>query len=138
MGLFQDSLKKWFYTNNTNAASSDARVPLLNANGTPKGSDTMANLASVLGEIKMVIAPNNPVTNLDDMAGEQNTIFRFGQQNINGVVGCYGLGRCIIVKDYSFQAIVHLGTLKIYYRGKFTPSGQTFEWPSTWKEIATV
>ena len=92
----------------------------------------------VLGEIKMVIAPNNPVTNLDDMAGEQNTIFRFGQQNINGLVGCYGLGRCIIVKDYCFQAIVHLGTLKIYYRGKFTPSGQTFEWPSTWKEIATV
>lgn len=49
MGLFQDSLKKWFYTNNSSAASSDARVPLLNANGSPKGSDTMANLASVLG-----------------------------------------------------------------------------------------
>lgn len=48
MGTFQASLKKWFYTNNSSAAAIDARVPLLNANGSPKGSDTMANVASVL------------------------------------------------------------------------------------------
>ena len=49
---FFDSLKKWFYTRNSSAASSDARVPLLDASGNPKGSDTMANLASVLGGFK--------------------------------------------------------------------------------------
>lgn len=49
MALFKDLLKKWFYTNSSSAASSDARVPLLDASGNPKGSDTMANLASVLG-----------------------------------------------------------------------------------------
>lgn len=59
MGLFQDSLKKWFYTNNTSAASSDARVPLLNANGTPKGSDTMSNLALFLGGLFFVKTLNS-------------------------------------------------------------------------------
>lgn len=51
MGMFQDSLKKWFYTNNSQAASSDARIPLLTASGAPKGSDTMANLASVISNV---------------------------------------------------------------------------------------
>ena len=137
--LFSNSFKNLMVALGAKTSDSSYAVPLINkTSGAPQGYMEMSALASVLGEIKMVIAPNNPVTNLDDMAGEQNTIFRFGQQNINGLVGCYGLGRCIIVKDYCFQAIVHLGTLKIYYRGKFTPSGQTFEWPSTWKEIATV
>lgn len=50
MGFFQDSLKKWFYTNNSSAASSDARIPLLNANGTPKGSDTILNVSKIISE----------------------------------------------------------------------------------------
>jgi len=50
MGTFKDSLKKWFYTNNSQAASSDARIPLLTATGDPKGSDTIANLRTVLLE----------------------------------------------------------------------------------------
>ena len=52
---FFDSLKKWFYTRNSSAASSDARVPLLDASGNPKGSDTMANIASVLGGVNGTI-----------------------------------------------------------------------------------
>ena len=55
MANFNDLLKKWFYNNNSQAASSDARVALLNSDGTPKGSDTMANLASVLGATQQVI-----------------------------------------------------------------------------------
>lgn len=50
MGFFQDSLKKWFYTNNSSAASSDVRIPLLNANGTPKGSDTILNVSKIISE----------------------------------------------------------------------------------------
>lgn len=50
MGTFQDSLKKWFYTNSSSAASSDARIPLLNANGTPKGSDTIPNISKIISE----------------------------------------------------------------------------------------
>lgn len=64
MGTFKDSLKKWFYTNNTNAASSDARIPLLNANGTPKGSDTIANISSVLNGIAISLTNQN---NLNDV-----------------------------------------------------------------------
>ena len=72
------------------------------------------------------------------MSGDQNTLFKFGQQTINGLVGCYGLGKCIILKDYAYQEITFFGNGKKYYRYKYTPSGQTFSWPSTWIEIATV
>lgn len=47
---FEVSLKKWFYSNNSSAASSDARVPLLNTNGTPKGSDTMSNVSKIIAQ----------------------------------------------------------------------------------------
>ena len=46
---FADSLKNWFFNNSSQAASSDARIPLLNADGTPKGSDTMQNIALTTG-----------------------------------------------------------------------------------------
>lgn len=44
MGSFKDSLKKWFYTQGTTAASDTARLPLLDASGNPIGSDTPDNL----------------------------------------------------------------------------------------------
>ena len=44
MGTFKDSLKKWFYTQGTQAASDSARIPLLDAGGNPIGSDTPNNL----------------------------------------------------------------------------------------------
>ena len=44
MGYFKDSLKKWFYTQGTQAASTSARIPLLDASGNPIGSDTPNNL----------------------------------------------------------------------------------------------
>ncbi len=68
MGFFKDSLKKWFYTNNSSAASSDARIPLLTSAGEPKGSDTMANLASVLG------ATNKNISIGTFASGETKTI----------------------------------------------------------------
>lgn len=51
MGLFQDSLKKWFYTNSSSAIQNNAaRVPLLDANGNPIGSDTIPNVAQKFAE----------------------------------------------------------------------------------------
>ena len=47
---FFDSLKKWFYTKNSSAASSDARVPLLTSTGEPKGSDTMYNVSKIIAQ----------------------------------------------------------------------------------------
>jgi hypothetical protein len=78
MGLFRDSLKKWFYTNNSSAASSDARVPLLNADGTPKGSDTMVNLASVLGAFiySTNIKEATTVTDLNAETGDYKSFSR--------------------------------------------------------------
>ena len=49
---FVDSLKRWFYTNNSSAAGSAARIPLLDASGNAVGSDTYAQIASVLGVTK--------------------------------------------------------------------------------------
>ena len=46
----EDGLKDVFYDNNSSAASSDARIPLLNADGTPKGSDTMANVSKIVSQ----------------------------------------------------------------------------------------
>lgn len=44
MGTFKDSLKKWFYTQGTQASSTSARIPLLDASGNPIGSDTPNNI----------------------------------------------------------------------------------------------
>lgn len=44
MGTFKDSLKKWFYTQGTTAATATSRIPLLDASGNPIGSDTPDNL----------------------------------------------------------------------------------------------
>jgi hypothetical protein len=44
MGAFENSLKKWFYTQGTTAAAATSRIPLLDASGNPIGSDTPDNL----------------------------------------------------------------------------------------------
>lgn len=44
MGTFKDSLKKWFYTQGTTAATATSRIPLIDASGNPIGSDTPDNL----------------------------------------------------------------------------------------------
>lgn len=44
MGTFKDSLKKWFYTQGTTAATATSRIPLLDASGNPIGSDTLDNI----------------------------------------------------------------------------------------------
>ena len=46
----ENGLKDVFYDKSSSAASSDARIPLLNADGTPKGSDTMSNMSKIMAE----------------------------------------------------------------------------------------
>lgn len=41
MSLFSDSLKKWFYHNDSNAAKAGTRICLLDASGDPAGSDEL-------------------------------------------------------------------------------------------------
>lgn len=50
MGFFQDSLKKWFYTNSSSAIGNAGRIPLLDANGNPIGSDTISNTVNKFAE----------------------------------------------------------------------------------------
>lgn len=48
MGTFKDSLKKWFYTQNTSPTVSDvSRIPLLNTSGDPVGSSTLKQILSI-------------------------------------------------------------------------------------------
>ena len=48
MKTFEDSLKRWFYENNSNALENGARVCLLDASGNPIGSDTIERVASFM------------------------------------------------------------------------------------------
>lgn len=65
MGTFKDSLKKWFYTQGTQAASASARIPLLDASGNPVGSNTMANIGKILQQACPTIGNVMVVTNVD-------------------------------------------------------------------------
>ena len=48
MGTFKDSLKKWFYTEDTSPSVGDTtRIPLLDASGEPIGSRTLQDLQMV-------------------------------------------------------------------------------------------
>ena len=69
MGTFKDALKKWFYTENSSAASSDARVALMDANGDPKGSDTMLNVAKSLNYQTIDIPSSTDLNNCTQLAG---------------------------------------------------------------------
>ena len=106
MGLFQDSLKKWFYTNNSSAASSDARVPLLNADGSPKGSDTMANLASVLGgQNKLITFAYMSSTKLENTKQVAETVVSYLQNNSR------------IHTGYSFEGVIDSQTAAYHVFG---------------------
>lgn len=64
MGYILDSLKALFTKNTTNAASvSGARVPIMSADGTPIGNDSLANLASVLGGVVTSIETGEDLNN---------------------------------------------------------------------------
>lgn len=45
---FSDSLKKWFYLQGTTPDLTNARVPVLDANGNPTGSTPLVNLLQLL------------------------------------------------------------------------------------------
>lgn len=65
MGYILDSIKALFTKNTTNAASvSGARVPIMSADGTPIGNDSMANLASVLGVRQDILLQNGQSVSL--------------------------------------------------------------------------
>lgn len=99
MAFFSDLLKKWFYTNSSSAASSDARVPLLNANGTPKGSDTMANIASILGVGVIRVISIDSTTDIDNLAtGIYNGI---GWVTDGHTMAAYLI--CFSIGSYRFQ-----------------------------------
>ena len=66
MGTFKDSLKKWFYTEDTSPSVGDTtRIPLLDANGEPIGSRTLQDLQVVYPLLSNVfvagITSNKPV-----------------------------------------------------------------------------
>lgn len=51
MGFFKDSLKRWFFQNNSQSAGNDVLVPVLDANGNAVGSDNINRIiARGLGE----------------------------------------------------------------------------------------
>ena len=73
MGYILDSIKALFTKNTTNAASvSGARVPIMSADGTPIGNDSLANLASVLGVVAEVKA---------NISGGTGVLFTFSALN---------------------------------------------------------
>lgn len=89
MGYILDSIKALFTKNTTNAASvSGARVPIVSADGTPIGNDSLANLASVLGAISLLrcakFTSSNTAIKLCTFGARASCLFRvnfFGAVN---------------------------------------------------------
>lgn len=135
MAFFSDLLKKWFYTNNSSAASSDARIPLLTATGEPKGSDTMANLASVLGEITPILS----VTDFNELTTTIISSWVQGTDIANAPYSGGILGFLIVNKGYLYEIdgssnisqIFHGMNGKVYVRNR-----TNYIW-SNWEEIST-
>ena len=130
---FFESLKKWFYTKNSSAASSDARVPLLDASGNPKGSDTMANLASVLGET--IPFSGGDLNTLVDNRVWNFTSSKNSYTNLPSGVGDYPRGVLVVHAQSSN------GYVKQIYHEMYTP--QNVSWmrcrtQGTWSQWAQI
>lgn len=129
MATFFESLKKWFYTKNSSAASSDARVPLLDASGNPKGSDTMANLASVLGGVY----PNTPA-----FGGDVDTLKTTGKyrtfQATNLPSGVHTAGILVVIDnmDIIIQQYFSWDT-NYYFIRSFTVNENVWQ---PWKSVS--
>lgn len=83
---FFDSVKKWFYKNNSQAASSDARIPLLDASGNPIGSDTIWNVSAITNRRTRIT--DFSLSTLQQAVADQN-LEKYGlkvgdQKTING------------------------------------------------------
>lgn len=83
MGKLIDAIKAMFTRNTTNAASvAGARIPFVQADGTPIGNDTIANLGSVLGGFKY----NGSCSSYGSSVSEINTIGYYNvDSNLTGL-----------------------------------------------------
>jgi hypothetical protein len=130
MAFFKDLLKKWFFQNSSQAASSDARIPLLTSTGEPKGSDTMANLASVLkvGSVSYDWLEDD----VDFNNCTETFIHRFGNNmHENFPIDSFGFGILIVFKCSSsvIQICWIISNKKLYIRTKW--DGAWGNWTST-------
>ena len=116
---------KSIFTRNTSAAStSGARVPILNSSGEPIGSDTMPNLASVLGGKIRLLSQT-----LSIEGNSQQTISLPTQVEF-GIVSSNGLGNIVVfTKCYGelkkITETISNGTLTITTSS--TPASLTIE-----------
>lgn len=148
MALFKDLLKKWFYTNSSQAASETARVPLLDASGNPIGSDTMTNIASVLGGIMLSAgAANYDFNNLTAFGtyainNTENWNNKPSDANGSGFVICGGWN---YVGNRRTLQVLYLQNNTAYFRA-YNPSGSSwqswqkfsFDIPSFYKDYADL
>jgi len=99
MGTFKDSLKKWFYTQGTQAGTTGSRIPLLDASGNPIGSNTMANTAKLLQQAMPTIGNVMVVTNADSYTRfwPADRALESGIANIAVGAGIIENGRTLII-----------------------------------------
>lgn len=143
MSYILDSIKALFTKNTTNAASqSGARVPIMSADGTPIGVDTMAGLASVLGVIQYEIGtktlPNNTDLNTIGLSRQRKGFDVFDIQCDSTTSNAPFLGRCILLvfgqsaSNYIVQIALNVtastNAVNIKVRGSFVISSGWGEW----------
>lgn len=77
---FVNALKKWFYTNGTTVGTTTSRIPLLDTNGNPIGSNTMQNISSLLGGLltKAGEAQDIRTGDLNDFTTAGGYMIRYG------------------------------------------------------------
>ena len=74
---FSDSLKKWFYLQGTTPDLTNARVPVLDANGNPTGSTPLANLAHLMVRDVFYIDDNIDTPSQKITGNTNGTVLRY-------------------------------------------------------------
>lgn len=131
MALFKDLLKKWFYQNSSQAASTSARIPLLDSGGNPIGSDTMDNFASVLGAWKFFPSYGETDTvDLYEKSGIYHVTQDLGGGINNGILVVFNSGLTKVGdKQFATQFFFPYNTSYFYVR---------IYWYGNWRQWVKV
>lgn len=134
----ENGLKDVFYDKSSSAASSDARIPLLNNDGTPKGSDTAIKISSLLSGI-VTNQRNEGAYEFQPLleGNTRSTILLCVSQH-----SLWGLCVSIVLYDAHFQRwrdyrIIQTGTLATTFKKRDT-SLYFMEYKMGWGLISTA
>lgn len=128
---FVNALKKWFYTNGTAVGTTTSRIPLLDTNGNPIGSNTVPNIAALFGGL-LTYASNDITTgDLNDITSPGG--YKIVYNNVGDVLNTPFTGHAYMIVMGSGTTAMQMYvtmTNRMAFRAKTSGSG----W-GAWNEI---